>query len=461
MSHPRINIRELDTAGATSGGASGAFGVPLEDQFPVPVSARSPANRSDSRDATPTHSWWARGARLVRNAAIAVAFMALVPIGLVAYRGDRLARIMFQTNTDLRSRAAATDALRPFRVPSDPSITPMQAGLALNALQQNRKTAPGFEPIEPATRPAFIWRTAAISAEMFPTARPDFYTGPSSQTILEAGVKGFSPREREYLRALATAPLWREFDLVARAPAVDVVGGRFRLPFGENAIAEHRPLAQFDESKEMAYAAVSRATYHMAEGQRDSAEIVLRSIVSFGLAFVDNGTSGKETMIGNVIVGIGRDALQRFYLIGNDPRATLPALALWEGNASTRSRRQTLISPDDARRDLLARVQNAGLPRGDSFQSLRSLSMTSCTSVRELMFGSGTDVRDAIEGARKVARYPSDAAVVDLNTREPSSIGSDLSLNPTRTLAVSSATVAGTVLRNPRLAACTRIMTGW
>ena len=77
---------------------------------------------------------------------------------------------------------------------------------------------------------------------------------------------------------------------------------------------EQRPLPSFEGSRELAYAAVSRAAYHMALGQRDSAETVLRSIVSFGFAFIDNGTSGLEAVIGSVIVAIGRDALHRFYV---------------------------------------------------------------------------------------------------------------------------------------------------
>ena len=50
-------------------------------------------------------------------------------------------------------------------------------------------------------------------------------------------MKGFSPREMEYLRSLATAPVWREFDLVARAPAVDAIGGQLRVPFAPEARA--------------------------------------------------------------------------------------------------------------------------------------------------------------------------------------------------------------------------------
>ena len=318
MSHPRIEVRDLESAR----NVSGIFGrAPREA---APLAARAPVSPAAPDVATP-RSWWRLGLRLVRNAAIAVAVMTLVPVALVIRKGDRLARMMYPTN--IAGKAVLIEPVRALRLPTDRSITPMQAGIALEALQPARAAVPGFATISPAARPVATWRTVAVAPDLFPTARPDVYEGPSSLGILEAAAARFSPREMEYLRSLATAPVWKEFDLVARAPAVDRIGGQLRVPFAPEALPEQRPLPSFKGSKELAHAAVSRAAYHMALGQRDSAEAVLRSIVSFGFAFVDNGTSGLEAMTGSVIVPIGREALHRFYVIQNDPRADSPALA--------------------------------------------------------------------------------------------------------------------------------------
>jgi hypothetical protein len=78
------------------------------------------------------------------------------------------------------------------------------------------------------------------------------------------------------------------------------------------------------------------------------------------------------------------------------------------------------------------------------------------------MFGNGSDVTTAIEKARTdLARYPSEKALVGLvaQLRQPGI--DDIKFTPFAALAVSSATVAGTVLHNPRLAACTRIVTAY
>jgi hypothetical protein len=261
----------------------------------------------------------------------------------------------------------------------------------------------------------------------------------------------------EYLHALATAPVWREFDLVARAPAVDIIGGQFRTPFGADVVAEALPLPSFRDSRDLAYAAVSRATYHMAVGQRDSAETVLRSIISYGFTLIDNGSSALDELIGVVIVGTGRDALHRFYVIQHDPRADLVALAQPVLSAVPRG---AGMSADDVRRQLIARIDDPMVSRAERFEGVRSLSRTSCTNVRELLFGPRADVRHVLDNARhSLARYPSEQALLDLELRSPLSVPSATSSNSIQSLAVSSATVAGIVLHNPRLAACTRILT--
>ena len=242
---------------------------------------------------------------------------------------------------------------------------------------------------------------------------------------------------------------------------MDAIGGQLRVPFAPEALPEQRPLPSFEGSRDLAYAAVSRAAYHMALGQRDSAEAVLRSIVSFGFVFIDNGTSGIEVVIGSVIVAIGRDALQRFYVIQHDPRAGLPALARPSRDDVASFNRTLPTSAGDVRRRLLANIEDPAVPLGVRYESLRLLSGTSCTNVRELLFGPSAETMQVVQRARHtLARYPSEVALVELLTR-PSYPGPDVSSsNPFRTLAVSSASVAGVVLQNPRLVSCTRILTG-
>ena len=105
----------------------------------------------------------------------------------------------------------------------------------------------------------------------------------SSYDMLEAASQGFSTEELDYFRKLSAASWWKDFDRVARAPAIDIVGGRFRLPFLPSATMWTMPIVQIPAFSSVADLAIRRAAYHLAIGQRDSAEAVLRSIVSLGI----------------------------------------------------------------------------------------------------------------------------------------------------------------------------------
>ena len=73
MSQVRIDVRDLNV-----GEAARVFGGELH--APAPLAARSAAPLAPN-GASVRRTWWARGLRVARDAAIAVAIMALVPIG--------------------------------------------------------------------------------------------------------------------------------------------------------------------------------------------------------------------------------------------------------------------------------------------------------------------------------------------------------------------------------------------
>lgn len=397
--------------------------------------------------------------RIVRDAAIAVAIIAMIPIGLVATRGDRVWG-NGDAGANVRARVARAEAMRPFVVPTDASITPMQAGRALASLQK----APAeteFAMRKSESRPQWSWREATLTPDMFAAAQTKLYHGPSSQLILGKVAAGFSPEEAKFLHTLATAPVWREFDLVAHAPAVDIIDGRFKLPFADGLSAQDMPPTDMASMRELANAAVARAAYHLSLGQKDSAEMILRSIVSVGFALIDNGTSFMDEFSGNVIVGIGRDVLQRYYTTVGDARATSPALQPGPSIASA-PRNPVPLPRDQVRASLLARVADPTIHRGERYEMLRMLSASSCTNVPELLFGPRSDVTDALARARtNLARFPSEQALVDLVGSTPRSNVDIMMHGPLDMFVVSAGTVAGTVLRNSRLAACARITTAF
>ena len=447
MGRARIDSRETIVAGWGD----------VREEAQLPFHAGTYAPRATDEPARTKRSWLGLGVRIVRDAAIAVALMALVPIAIVAVNGNDLWNSA--TGRNIQAKIERAETSRPFALPYDPSISPMHAGRAFNAWQPKIVDV-SFPSPQLASRPEETWSSALLTSDMFPTTRPTEFHGPSSRKILEAVARGFTPQEMEFLRTLSTAPVWREFDLLARAPAVDFIGGRFAVPFAPGATLRQMPTPSFAGTKEMSYAAISRAAYHMAIGQRDSAETILRSIISVGFAEIDNGSTFLEQLMGAINVGIGRDALRRFYQITGDARAGAAALnpPLTE-SLNPPNVFDPLATRADIRQQLIARSANPTLHRAERYESLYLLSQSSCTNVRELLFGTRTDVTDAFNAARRnLARYPSEQAMVDLIGRSGAALPADLLTNPLEKFAVSTATVAGAVLGNPRLAACTRIV---
>ncbi|CAN5221122.1 hypothetical protein BH09GEM1_BH09GEM1_15010 [soil metagenome] len=432
---------------------AGFAGAAQDAAMPVPFGKHAVNGLPDA--VRSRRSIFGMALRIVRDAAIAVAFMAVVPIGIVALRGTALTR-GGSFSEYVHRGVVKSEAYRSLALPSDPSITPAQAGRAFAEIQPG-KSGMGFTAIQPQAPPAMSWRDAPITTDMFVDATPGNSHVPSTKGILQAAQKGLSPSELEFLRVLATAPAWRDFDIVAHAPAADFLGGQFRIPFAPDAHSDFRS-QDYKNIREMASAAVSRAAYQMAIGQQDSAVTILRTIVSFGFSMIDNGTTTMDEVMGNQMVDIGRVALRQYYELRNDPLAQSAQLAK---SPRIKSLPSTTRTADEFRVSLIAIVTDPTRPRGERFESLGVLRMSSCSNVRELVTGPRSDVTNAIADARRtLVRYPSDRALFDaMGTGAPRA--PEGFSNPISDLAVSAASVAGAVVDNPRFATCTRVLTLW
>jgi len=171
-----------------------------------------------------------------------------------------------------------------------------------------------------------VQRSIAADQTLFNGFNRSSWDGPNNTTILAQVKKGFSPKEKELLRVIATAPAWKKYDLFARATSADLVGGRFDLPLSPDATMWAMPVPKFGATKEFAYASVSRAARHLSEGRKDSAELALRSTISFGRVMAANSSTPIEQLVGTVITGIGSAALHELYTITKDSRLGVCAL---------------------------------------------------------------------------------------------------------------------------------------
>ena len=368
--------------------------------------------------------------RWLKVAVPVLAVLYVVPLLVIAWTSASIstgvARGFSYGNT--MNKYVKSEAAAPFGVTPDPTITMEAAGKAFFALQPADAKLGRFTARADVAHPDAPWRHWSLDKSMFAGASTGaFWRGPRSDQLLPLVPRGFAAQERAVLREVGMAPVWREYDLVARAPAADLIGGRFALPFRDDATWMEFPITRFASTKELAYASVMRAAWHLSEGRRDSAEAALRSTISFGRTLSVNSTFVLDQLVGIVITGIGRDALQQFYEITHDPRAAAVAAAGDKKLESTppavrdklmRVMRVAVGQVDETRQAMIDVAADPSLPRGIRFESLTGLSVTTCMRTGDILFGPGRSVRDGFAMARtSLARTDGERALVDLIER--------------------------------------------
>lgn len=457
----RIQLNSKD--GLASGwiGVGDARNVPDRAHTSAPRGARSTdgSDDSDARDASGKRTGWFRaGFSFARNAAIGLALLMAVPFVAIGVLGGRFQR--YDTvSARLRTKLESSERLRAFKAPVDASITPEEAGLAYRALQSG-KASDEFPMRNPGHVHVRQWMNAPITSTMFvgvrnPTAPNTIYTA----QVLYAASSELSSQELAYLRMIAEAPLWRDFDRVAAAESVDLIGGQYVLPFSAKAFAPRLPILRFGDTRELANAGVQRAAYYVAIRDFGRAEAALKSVVSYGFMLMDNATSALDATVGRLITGIGGDGLHQLYSIQLNDELMAAVRTPKEFTLNSAADVKQRVDPDVLRERLLNDVNNLDLPRGIRLESLRSLSFGACGNVREVLLGPDQQVRDAFANAKRtLARFPSEQAFLDLLFQSTERVpeGAGVKLGPERFI-VGAATVAGVVLNNPRVAACTRM----
>jgi hypothetical protein len=406
--------------------------------------------------------------RAVVDLAVAIAMLAMVPLLLVTLPKSSQwpsSKAITYEQSSLRR----IESSRVYTVPVDRSILASIAGRSLFELQRTSelqsRSGPTFIPPNP------NWVKLPIAHSML-AFQPAWSDLPNPFTILENSARGFSSEELAYLRDFSSQPIWREFDLVARAEAVDVIAGRFVSPLPRGVPWTAAYFSGASEIQNLGFAAMSRAAYHLAIGQRDSAEMILRSIISVGFKLIDNGpglSSGgslnlvgyvlADQQIGSQLVITGRDALERFYIITHDARASAMQ---YERLRSSYVASRNLPAPTPlTRQELLRIAADPSENRGVRFASLELLSISPCTSARDLLLGQRADVRDAFARAKRdFARFPSERAMLDrIQLNDPVDLTDDQNGSTLREFLVGASTIAGGAVHNSRFAACTAFLT--
>lgn len=409
-------------------------------------------------DRAETRAGWAHVAlRIARNAAIGLALLSTIPLGVVA--NSRAAFVPELSH--LLEKTAEAERWRDFRAPVDASITPRAAGDALRRIT-TQTSRDHYVVRAVATTHERPWDSIALAPELFPTMRTPQYNGPAASMLIEKAPSGYSAGEMAYLREVAEGPFWKDFDAVASAAQVDIVGGFYETPFDPEAQLMAFPTMRLTDAKLTAYAGVARATYYLASGNPAEAERVLRTIVSFGFTFIDQGVTSLDAMIGRIVVDIGRDGLYHLYRQTERGELAERVAPLPQRAGAVARAAKAPEDLEQARARALALIADVRAPRALRMEALEHLSYGgSCGGVRAMLLGPSDDMRSSLATARaSMARYPSEQALFDLIQRTMENgpqVGPDPSL--LGRVASGTAEVLSAVTGNPRIATCTRLAT--
>lgn len=436
---PRAHGALQPAAAAPVAGAVSRPAVPLQGALPSPDEA--PPR---------TRSWWRVALWLARDAAIGLALITSIPLWHIA-RHDPPAT----GRTEIQVEKLSTiEPLRAYMLPRDGNLSAAQAGTAYRAVAR-LGSAPGVSMLPgPAPIPR-SWRESAEPDDArFADLRRRGSGLPDPTRILKAASRPITPDELAYLRSIAESPVWSTLEQVVRAPMVDLLGARVRLPVGPTASPLMLPMVRYSDMRELADAGVARAAFHVATGDHERAEAALRLVISHGFMLIDHGSESLDGLVGRVIVEVGGHGLRDLQQLTGDAAGLMVTEALSD---QARPARPAALPASAADRTamLVSLAGDATRPRTLRLDALQELSLGTCRSVRGVLLGHSHTVEQAFrEAERTLVRVPSDAAMLTLLREAPERPLQPGSYGWTSLFLPGAAQVAGAVTRNPRFENC-------
>ena len=265
---------------------------------PLPVTERDRAQAWLARWAPGTNARPARMAPLVLSALLVVfGFVAITVIlgfGMILIGRTMVAR-EGMAHVESMGGVHRAELYRPYALPSDSSVDPLQAALAakaafqLVASREGGQTVPGSAPWLPALQRRGAW--------------------PDSLWLVAMGRS--NPPLRDSLRAAAlTHPADSLIAFAARAPSLALV----------DAMSNDSMTGVFDIAGivrgnilDAGHARLVRAGLLLGDGRTAEAERTLRESITFGLLIRDHSPSMRDAYLASTLVTLSGDGLSRLY----------------------------------------------------------------------------------------------------------------------------------------------------
>lgn len=339
-----------------------------------------------------------RGIAIAANVIGALVVFATLLLAVAGSLGPLLMSIAVPRFTSIQGRALEAEVLEPYGVPTDSNITPLAAGQALHALLLANQS-----DVDPVLKVPVRHYDDPIGFETLPDGSP--ITGAWLVDQFATRGRGLTPAQRQLLRSAAAHPALLEFATIAAAPAVDIIGARYKFPLPDTLTPAALPIPRFGVIRTAAEARLAGALLDFADGRTAQAERQVREVIGTGLALVRDGPMLIDALIGTVIAREAGSAMDGLL------RATGRAR---EADEVQRLREQTKrVTEQLAQSGMGSSIEAAleAMPRlATDTTVLRSLrwefyvttrSFGPCSNLHTMVFGPGEQYRTWVDDARR------------------------------------------------------------
>lgn len=349
-----------------------------------------------------------------------VGFGPIATIAMTTAIGPVLAEIAVPTFLAVQEMAGAAEVLRRFDVEKDPSISAARAGAALHNIAFVGLTGEA-EPME--QKPSTLYADGWFPDPTF----PDPFAESVAAELMRRPLSDFSDAQRVALLQAAAHPAHDEFHLLARAELVDVVSGRWTVPFPDSLVFQDLPWPRFQAYRTAGLAQVAKAAVEIADGDAEAAEHTLRELVATGFLLIDQGPTLLDNLMGVELTRMGAEGLEGYYVRVGQPE--LAASLSWarEGALAAARKARAGLTPEDARsllQGVPALVENETALRGLRWEYFATFNMLApCINLHKMVFGpDDTYLEWRRRAERAIVRVPGEQRLFDL--AESSVIGS-------------------------------------
>jgi len=326
----------------------------------------------------------------------------LTPILILVFGGS-IAPLITQVSmprfAGVEEKILRIDYMREYRLAPDFTVTAVEAGDALHALVMTGSRMPAEWHIRLPAREytTDLSRRRFRSSNLFERFLND---------DMEAG-------ELHYYTEMSAHPALEEFHLLGRSAEANIADSRWSIPFPDTLTWGNFVIPRMQGVTGAARIKIVSAAMEFEAGERLDAETHIREVISTGFLMIDEDPTLIGNLIGTVLVGYGKEALQSLFMVSGrfEEAEQMHALGDEIDRVITRSRsfrgRMDEVTNLQQVADL---VSNENTLRGLRWELLPQLTtIAPVTSLHKAVFGTDLDYAEwLLDVESSLVRWPAE-----------------------------------------------------